>query len=326
MKKINYILTGLLVFMLMLSNVYAKTLTIDEVKAELDEFIAELGVLGMDITTTIDSENHKLDVYEGTEKTASLNYTDEYIEYEDRDTTLTEEVVDNSLGSFIVISGVLQSIINLSGYEGYELDIDDSVDMSTMYNDYGIAAEVEEYEFHNGNRTSSGDYIRYLKVSFDTEKIDALMEKYGYTDEEPEISKITITASDIKENSITLFPKAEFVQEVDDDYVSRCYIYRSDSENGTFEKISDVLINCSGEVGLGDENLASGVTYYYKATNEDGTVSSEVIKVTTKATTTNDKKAVDTGAFFPTIGVTVMLIGSVIIYTKSRKKALFNRI
>ena len=328
MKRICYLLIGLLLFYFWESNVYAKTLTISEVKEEFDDFIENsLNEYGMSLTTTIDSENNKLDIYNGTEKYLSFKYTDDYIEYEDRDTLIAIETADSSFGTLLVIGGVLQSILNLSGYEDYELNIDDNVDMSTLYNDYGIAAETEEYEFHDENSHISGDYIRYFKISLNTDKIDALVAKYGYKEpEEPVISKITITASDILENSIVLFPKMEFTTEVDENYVRECYVYRSKSEDGTYEKISNVLVNCSGEVGLKDENLASGVTYYYKATSEDGAVSSEVIKVTTKDTTTNDKKPVNTGMFFPAIGAAFMALGAIILYTSSKKKVKFNRI
>ena len=61
------------------------------------------------------------------------------------------------------------------------LNDDDEIDYSDTYDNYGIQVEREklenEYTISDGT-TVSGYYIRYYKISLDTEKISQLVEKY----------------------------------------------------------------------------------------------------------------------------------------------------
>ena len=329
MKKICNLLFLVLITILMINNVEAKMLSINDVYEDFrlninDAFDYE-GISS--IYTGLDGISKKITVSINS-TTILLNYTDEYIEYTEEDTNLVEEKINEYIIKGTVVDTMVYTIFEKTGHANENLHMNQYLaDSATtnVYDEYGLLMDLQDYDFSHGSGSSSIEYSNHTKISLNTDKIDALFTKYGGP-EEPTISKITLTASDIKENSVMLYPKTEYTTEVGKDYVSKCYIYRSGSIDGTFEKISNVAVNCSGNVGLKDDNIASGVTYYYKATSEDGKISSEVIKITTKATTTNDKNTVDTGASLPIIGVTVMMIGGILIYTKSKKKTLFNRL
>jgi hypothetical protein len=62
----------------------------------------------------------------------------------------------------VFYSGVLQSVLELSGHEHKTPDLsEEDIEDFDKYNEYGLSIMSESYSFSNG----SGDYIRYLKLS-----------------------------------------------------------------------------------------------------------------------------------------------------------------
>lgn len=361
-------------FFLSKCSVYAKMLTIDEINDRFKiSFIDELNKLGSQFSSEIDTTDKVLNVYSGSEKVTSFKYTDEYIEYYSPDTNITKETIDQNLTDAIIISGMVQSLIELSGYEDKTLVSDSNVDLTNTYDTYGIQMKSKYYMFYiestcgprprsqnssqegnNGNsyicdaedkgHSYSGDFIEYFKMSFDTNKIDALMDKYGvdassYDPNKEIIANLTPTleVGEITESSITLYLHIPYIN-TDPDYAVYCYVYRSTSENGTYEKISDMAVNCLDDVGIVDDQLQSNTTYYYKTIVVDGTKYSNVVEVTTKnvtptvinePTNTNDDNTIEnpqTGIFFPIFAILILMVGGILALIYTRKKSVFKRI
>lgn len=347
-KVLSFLLVGS-IFFSTISNVYAKTLTINEVANGFKNstIIDGLNQLGGNITSSVDTTNKTLDVYSESEKVFSFKYTDDYIEYDNRSAIVSKETAEKDVLTMFMLYGVFDSIFKLSGYEDKTLS-EDGIYTDT-YDTYGIQLITESYSYSGtdddgGTWSMSGEFIKYFKMSFDTDKIDALMTKYGVdaSTQDPNKEIIlgltpTLEAKEITENSITLYPHIAYTN-TDPDYKVFCYVYRSTSENGTYEKISDMAVNCLDEVGVVDEKLSSNTTYYYKAVVMDGTKYSEPLKVTTKEATipaptntnnTNKDDVVEnpkTGVTLPVATLGIMMIGSIIALIVARKKSVFKQI
>ena len=104
---------------------------------------------------------------------------------------------------------------------------------SLTYEKDGIVLEGEHYNFEeeseNGTLKYSGDFVRYFKISFDTEKIDAFATKYGVAisdDPNKEIINAitpTIKGSDVTETSITIYPNVS-LDNLSSDTKINCHI------------------------------------------------------------------------------------------------------
>lgn len=330
-KNIITILLVGIIFFSSISSVYAQTLTIQEVDNKFKElFVNELG---SELSTTIDETNKKLEIKSGNDVLVTLKYDTDYIEYDNRNSQPTQENATDNMIDLLCIGGIIEAVLELSGYENKTIK---EADYSNTFDTYGFELDYEEYEFkgeEDGSSWSiSGDYIKYLKLSLDTEKIKALMNTYGTdastTDPNKDIiNSLTpsLRADDITDNSITLYPQIPFTS-TNSDYAVFCDIYRSDSENGNYEKISDAAVNCLDSVGLVDNNLKSNTTYYYKTVVTDGTKYSNVLAVTTKDASSDGIDNPQTGAFFNTIIAIIIMLSSIwtILYVK--KKSLFKKV
>lgn len=334
-KKILGLLIVTILFFSKINNVYASILTINSISNEFanTSIIQEFNTLNAGITSKVDSINQKLDIYAGNEKVFSFDYGDDYIEYNNRSTAVTKENCEKGFLDVIYIYGVIESVLRLSGYENKTIS-----DYNVSYETYGIQLETESYDFSwtsesGGTVNMSGDYIKYFKISLDTDKIATLIDKYGVDIEEDEIDKEInanlvpiLEAKDITENSVTIFSEIPDYDSEDD---LICYIYRSTSENGTYEIISDWGVNCLGSVGIVDEGLKSNTTYYYKAIIEGGDKYSDIIKVTTKSSLeVNENIEEDptipenpqTGSFISMsfLSITIILIAGIIYFVKKK--------
>ena len=182
-KVLGLFLIGILFFST-INNVYAKTLTINEINDEFKtSFIDEFNKLGSNLSSSVDPTNKTLDVYSDSEKIVSFKYTDEYIEYDNRSAVVTQETALDDMGTMLSLGGIINAILNLSGYENRTIPDEDKIDFTNTYDTYGLQIEAEHFEYsgeeNGGTWSTSGDFIKYFKMSFDTDKIDALMDKYG---------------------------------------------------------------------------------------------------------------------------------------------------
>jgi len=346
-KVIGLFLIGMVFFSSMYS-VCAKTLTVEEVNEDFKaNFINTMKELGINFTTSIDTTNKTFNIIDAEGETLCLNYTEEYIEYNNRSTVVTQEIVRKDM-SGIILGGITDSILNLSGYEDKKLTDDDTIDFTNTYDTYGIQMETEHFEYNTEkdgvSTTLKGDYIKYFKVTLATGKIDTLMEKYGVdiTPEDPNQEIIlnltpSIEAKEITENQVTLYPHISYTT-TDPEFEAYCYVYRSTNKNGPYEKISAMAVNCIDGVGIIDDDLNSNTTYYYKAVVMNGDKYSDILEVTTKknasktSNTSNDTNKEEkienpeTGIFFPTMAVFILMMISILTYIYAKEKSAFKKI
>lgn len=285
-------------------NVNAAILNIENVANEFSntKLIQELANAEYVVNAKVDTVNKKLDIYGSEGKIFSFNYSDEYIEYDNRDMVITEDNCTGNIFDILWMQGVIDSVLKVSGYEGKTFKQDETY--PNDYDTYGLQMDFEDYYFSGtdedgGSWTKSGSVLKYFKISLDTTKIDALMTNYGVdidtldTDKKFLESLVpTIEAKDITENSATIYANVKH-SNTDYDETIFCFIYRSDSKEGTYEQVSGGAINCTEAVGLVDEGLKSNTTYYYKAMVYGGKEYSDVLEVTTNslASTSNNSGA-----------------------------------
>jgi hypothetical protein len=112
-----------------------------------------------------------------------------------------------------------------------------------------------------------------------------------------------------------LYPSIPYTN-TDPSYAVWCEIYRSTSEDGEYELVSNTKVNCLSGIGLTDEDLSMNTTYWYKTKVDYGTIYSDPIKVTTKAKVENPKTGVKS-YIIPTV-LLITIIGSS-LYIISRK-------
>lgn len=320
------------------TNAYASILTMDSVSKQFNQSTIVTGIseFGSTLTSKVNASDKTLDIYSDDEKIFSFVYGDDYIEYDNRDTVITEENCDDEIFSYFWIEGIIESVFILSGYNNK--GISEDVDYTNTYDTYGIQMVTESFKFSGDEDGSSwsisGEYLRYFKISLDTEKIDTLISKYGVDIENQDPNKEiinglipTLSADNITENSVTLYPRIDYLN-TDPDYSVNCFIYRSNSEDGTYEKISDMAVNCLDDsVSIVDEGLKSNTTYYYKAIVDGGTIYSNPLEVTTKGNsfvTNNNYQEEDienpqTGVYFPIITMVLLITCSIAVMMYFKK-------
>ena len=207
-KIITLLLIGLTFFSSIGSiNAEATILNIEEIDPIFKKNYKK--TVGSEITTQIDNTNKKYKIT-GKDGEEGLSFTigEDYIEYVDN-TTLEgkpEEAI-KSMATLIVIGNMIQTLIDASGIEGKTLS--DKFDMNILktdesYNKYGLKIITEHYENKTESETLksnvSYDYIKYFKMSLNTEKIQALMNTYGVEKEEVTDPKVDPKTDDEETN------------------------------------------------------------------------------------------------------------------------------
>lgn len=267
--------------------VNAKTIGIDEVTNEIPNTytIKGLNSIGSSLSARIDDENNKLNFFSEDELFASLNYTKEYIEYDIGNAIITDENYWGYFTTTLAIEGVMESLLNLSGHQDISI-IEKIAEVENLnYEEYGVQLEIDTYV--TSDDSGSADYIKYFKITLDSEVISNLAEQYGEnlnTEEESIFKDATPTmriGDKITSNSVYLYANIEGYEEEKEIDTPLCSFYRSTSLEGEYELVTEWQTPCLGEVGILDENLKSGTTYYYKAKVVDGNNYSEVVSVTT---------------------------------------------
>lgn len=352
MKKIFFSLGVFLlcsVLFLNTDNVAASVLKVEDIISDFNQSSAveELSSLGIDLTSKKDELNQLLDIYNNEEKVFSFTYGDDYLEYNNRDAEVTEENAYDDIFTAIYIDLVLDSIFRLSGYNNKTFSDNLAADLDKIsYDEYGFKMEVEPYSFsgedENGSWTNSGNFVKYFKISLNTDKIDALIAKYGVdkdsnddkTNYSEEILALVpvVEAKDITENSATIYVTVSSDNiDIPDDIM--CNVYRSTSKDGKYENVIDGSVNCSGAIGITDDDLNSNTTYYYKAVVVGGSKYSKPISVTTKSLSKEEETKKDEVTENPKTGVvtnTIIISTGIVlaggIYYYLRKKNIMNKI
>ena len=357
MKRIiNYILISA-VFFLGISTANARMLTTEEVFNDYNStFIEPMNSHGAGFTVTNDTANKKYTIYMQNEEVITFNYTNDYIEYDNRNIEITEENMEQGLGVMFCYDAMVNTILRLSGYDDKTIKSDEFPYLEDTFEPYGYQVTYEHHEFSgeddNGPWSMSGDYVKYFKMSFDTDKIDALMNRYGIDKEEYyqnqnnenkddfyqwliENMNVSIEFEDISTNQVTLkFTMGSYYSE--DKVEILCDIYRSTSENGTYEKITKEPVSCVNGSKYTDTGLSPNTKYYYKTKFADNNRYSNVFGVTTLPLTTGTTgtdankngtvKNPETGVVTYTVASLAVILGSVGALLYTRKKNAFKKL
>ena len=141
MKRVYGILLAVTLFFTMCLNVYASQISVNDVVEEFSKtkIISLLNSLGSSISANIDTVNNKININDSGETLLSLNYTDEYIEYDNRSAVITEDNYEDTIGSALCMEGIVETIFNLSGYSDKTLD---DYEAPISYDEYGIQIET----------------------------------------------------------------------------------------------------------------------------------------------------------------------------------------
>jgi hypothetical protein len=334
-KRVFSILLTFFIFFLSINGVGARVITIDEFAEEFDDSSGIIDYYKQfegysNMASQLDKENNKFKIVNGSIELVSFDYTNDYIEYVDSSEITFESAQDQMLTTLFV-SGVMKTIFNISGYEVSIPDIEigeNDLQKESDYQTYGVLMANEPYNIMENDSSIKGNYIRHFKMSFDTSKADAFIQKYGTgisqnsTGTQDDSAVLTLVANDITSSSVTLYPY--FDSQAEDTVY--CYIYRSNQEDEGFTKISNDAVDCSNGGHITDEGLSSSTKYYYKAVTTNGNKTSETINITTKMAESTADKNPGTGLFESTwivlLVIVSVFVGIMIAYRKSAIKEI----
>lgn len=270
-RTVGLLLTGITIFAGPM-NVQAITLTVEIVSDEFNKtpLIESLETLGTKYSSFVNKYTKTLDIIESDKKVFSFKYTEDYIEFDNRSTVVTEENAFETVGAMLFIENLIEAVIKASGYNAVTLK--ENADL-TNYDRYGILLETEKFDFsgqdeNGGSWSSSGDYLKYFKISLNTTRIDALIAAYG-TDITKTVEEIfnsltpSISINNVTDTSMTIHT---WVEDIDSTIGQvYCNLYRSTSENGEYVLVNVRPLDCANREGVIDEGLTPNTTYFYKS-------------------------------------------------------------
>lgn len=276
MKKLLFVLACFM----FITCVKAELLTPDDVRngflnSPLIKFANEDNPDDEKIDVEIKTDTSTFVIKAGNEEFKSYPFTSEYIIFTD-ERELTKENAESQLTDMMMMASFLDGIINKSGFDSSRLK-DFPENFNPDYETYGLVMSGEPYTFTDEEGTSSGTFIREFKISFDTEKIRALVDRVGLEEEsnlDELIPVITVKEKDKTSVSLNVY--------VDDGGKQHfCYLQRATEENGEYENVFDLGFDCTVDRDLMvvDDELETNKTYYYRAIVVGGTKYSNVIPV-----------------------------------------------
>lgn len=322
-KKMFSILLCSLMFFTDLLDTYAEIIDINDVEQKFEELSP--------YNLEIDSTNKKINVMNNDNQVAfSFTYGDDYIEYENRNGNITEENAIEEGSKNIIFNYLLNALAELAGNNN-ELNFDNFNPDNVDYDVHGLQVESIPYSFELDIGSIKGQFIKYLKISLDTDKITKLYEDFG-----PQIGDAImklvpeLKVSKLTKDSVVITLSLEKLSTDETEYY--CDIYRADSEKGEYKKINSELLKCNDIVEFTDSSLKENTTYYYKAKVRDEEFFSEILKVTTKkveVTNDNTEQKVEnpkTGIIYPAVTLTILLGATIIIRKNIVRKNRFSHI
>ena len=270
-----------LMFCFMACNVKAYTLTAQDIV----DFINQTGNLGSD--EKLVANGNTIKYYVNDELDSSYDINKDYIEFSSEN----PEDSDNDIYRLIFfafyehVEGLFQSFILEDGEESGPMSM---LAADDAYNKYGMY--IKNYTDQNNQRQT------HCKFSLDQDKLnETFMKKFKFredlSDERRAFLTITpeMSVEDLKKTEVKIFPTNTNATVYSG--INYCYIYRSNTPDGEYVKITDKKVKCNGEYGVLDNTLSPGETYYYKARMVFTNVLSEPLEVTTLAgSTTTTKK------------------------------------
>lgn len=354
MKRISLLLLGVLLISISFMGVEAKSFTINEVSEYLNKG---------SFNTKVNSTNKTLDFYSDGDAIFSVQYTDDYLLYDDPVTSVTQDNVGMAMISAMYFPEIIKSMMAMSGVTVDSLK--EEIITCTDYDKYGLTIKSLKYHFSDSEKGSSvsigGEYINYLKLTLDSDKLVTLANTYGVIVDYSKYKDL-VTTSFVKIDTFGDKKQVNYkftldYTKTDEDDNPQCYMYRSDSLNGTFTKVQTLKTSCIDSNDgsyLFDDDISDGGVYYYKpqvvgsdkfgniikvdlsnntvtdaisgepivdkASSKDEVTEDKTDNDTKKEETKNDYKNPETGAFLPMLPILILALASIVVWSKVKNK------
>lgn len=281
MKRKKLLLGLAMLIPISFMKVEAKIFTINEVSEYLNKG---------SFNTKVNSTNKTLDFYSDGDAIFAVQYTDDYLLYDDPVTSVTQDKVGMAMISAMYFPEIIKSMMAMSGVTVDSLK--EKIFTCTDYDKYGLAIKSLKYNFSDSENGSSasigGEYINYLKLTLDSDKLVNLANTYGivvdktkYKDLVPSINmKISRDTIDETKKKVNYRFGLNYTP-TDENDNPMCIMYRSDSLNGTYSQVQSQYscMMASDGVMLIDRNVEKDKAYYYKAQVVGSDKFSDIIKV-----------------------------------------------
>lgn len=309
MKKLSKLF---LVFILLFgfgNNVFAEMYDINTVASEFSNSYSIKGMSEIFGPISASVSDGKINLVSEGEVLSSFNYTNEYIEYNNRSAVVTEDNYIDDIPQTIFMEGIIETLFNLSGYNDKTIKTYENI----TYEEYGFYIETEDYKFSGtddgGSWTAEGKYLKYLKISLNSELITKLAKTYGVDLKEEEkeslfkdATPIVKIGEEVTSSTVWLSAYIEGYEEEKKEETPLCNFYRATSKDGEYELISEWQTPCLGEVSIQDEGLKPNTTYFYKAKVVGGSNYSDSVSVTTLGSDNNSDSSNESGSTDNNIG------------------------
>lgn len=329
MKKIIYFLmAGILACQFMVTNVLAdvELINLDDVAEKGNAYLR----YAFNISDTTyaplknDSAKKQFVVTDGDKESLYFPYVTDHLEYKKQTKVTTcddfGKIFFEDMSLIMIIAGVYyaaggtdEQISNISTWM--------SDDKFSDYDKYGIIIETKDFEYKEENSSCSGNYLQYLKLSFDKEKIQNVIKDFGsiknpnYVDNDKEKFTPSISFGTTSADYITI--AADIFDIYDSEEAKNCNIYKSDSEDGEYKLIGTVA--CDGSNYLYDKDIVKGKKYFYKASVVGSNKLSDVYSATavTEKSTPSDN---------PETGISIAyVLGALLLVLTFATAIVFNR-
>lgn len=329
MKKVIYFLmAGILACQFMVTNVLADVELInpDDVAEKGNEYLRY--AFGISDTTYAplknDSAKKQFVVTDGDKESLYFPYVTDHLEYKNQNKVTTCDDFDKTFFNSISLSMIIVGVYYAAG--GTDEQISNistwmSDDKFSDYDKYGIIIETKDFEYKEENSSCSGNYLEYLKLSFDKEKIQNVIKDFGsienpnYVDNDKEKFTPSISFGTTSADYITI--AADIFDIYDSEEAKNCNIYKSESEDGEYKLIGTVA--CDGSNYLYDKDVVKGKKYFYKASVVGSNKLSDVYSATAVTAKSTPSDNPDTGMSM------AYVLGALILVLTFATAIVFNR-
>ena len=286
MKRKKLLLGLVMLIPISFMKVEAKSFTINELVGKFNDIGTIQASTYGKMAATIDSDNKKINVV-ADKGNASLDYTDNYILFDNSKNVPTDDGSSAAMFDFILFHNFLNAILNLTGIDkDYTVNTIDNY--TSDYDKYNVEIVYKNYKYtvntDSGTEEKESTYLNDFKIGFDSDKIRAFAAAYGketdakkYGNLAPKLEMYVAEGMPYYKLSLEYTPK----DENDKPY---CKVYRSETIDGNYVKLGaeNWSIGCNdfeNGIAFGDDEAKAGKTYYYKAQVTGSDKFSNILKV-----------------------------------------------
>ena len=266
--------------------VEAKSFTINELVGKFNDIGTIQASTYGKMAATIDSDNKKINVV-ADKGNASLDYTDNYILFDNSKNVPTDDGSSAAMFYFILFHNFLNAILNLTGIDkDYTVNTIDNY--TNDYDKYNVEIVYKNYKYtvntDSGTEEKESTYLNDFKIGFDSDKIRAFAAAYGKETNAKKygnlIPKLTMNIS----KGMPYYSVALDYTPKNDKDRPYCSVYRSEAIDGEFVNVSSDgwsvgCNNLSDSISYGDDKIEAGKIYYYKAQVTGSDKFSNILKV-----------------------------------------------